>query len=63
MTGKTPADPKQALGGMMGGAASQPMAFGNQTSADVDPLVRFDQKTSGRANKAAKERSLMSGTY
>ena len=62
MTGKTPADPKQALAGMMGGSAPQPMQFGNQ-NAGVDPLVRFDQKTSGRANKAAKERSLMSGTY
>jgi hypothetical protein len=57
MTTQIKPDPKQALAGMMGGAAPQPMKFGS--AADVDPLVRFDQKTSGRANKA----TIMSGAY
>ena len=55
-------DPKQALAGLMGGAAPQPLTFGSAPA--VDPLIRFDQKTSGRVNKATKERSLMSqGAY
>lgn len=58
MTAKVSTDPRQKLAGVMGGSAPQPITMG----ADVDPLVRFDQKTSGRANKAA--RSLMnSGSY
>ena len=63
MSSQVKTDPKQALAGMMGGAASQPMKFG--TAADVDPLVRFEQKTSGRANKATKARSVLStmGAY
>ena len=49
MTAIANQDPKQALAGMMGGAAPQPIKFG----APIDPIVRFEQKTSGRATKAA----------
>ena len=59
MTAQVKTDPKQALAGLMGGAANQPMQTG--TSADVDPMVRFDQRTGGRTTRMAKDRSLMSG--
>jgi len=49
MTAKALPDPNQALAGAMGAKAPQPIKFGG----GVDPMVRFDQKTSGRANKAA----------
>ena len=63
MTAQNNQDPKQALAGAMGGSAPQPIKFG----ADVDPIVRFDQKTRGRGNKAATSlgatNSIMNGNY
>ena len=63
MTAAANQDPKQMLAGKMGGSAPQPIKFGGE----VDPVVRFYQKTSGRANKAAMNLgatpSLMNGNY
>ena len=62
MSAQVKTDPKQQLAGMMGGKAPQPITFGGE----VDPVVRFGQKTSGRAEKAAASlgaNSLMNGNY